>query len=389
MLLPISRAVLLAALAAALLGSHCVGIAVFLVDADVDDDGIVGAGDLAAVDACLGVDTTPPRPRYDPYGCPSRPPLEPCRAADVDLSGHVAAEDRALVEARLGLAVCNGSEALCERRFDQVAYATTHNAMAARFPPYEFSLLITNQCSGVPTQLAEGVRALMLDIHWWQAPEDPAPDLFLCHSSCDYGAQRLVDGLAEVRDFLDGNPGEVVSFLIETNADTEDREAEIRDAFAASGILDYAHEQAAGAAWPTLAEMIAAGRRLVVLTDDPSQAGCGAEPCLWYHYLWSELAFETPFSVAQAGQFTCDDLRGEPGNDLFILNHFLTQNVGAPYLAQRVNHDPLLTSRIRRCWDFQGRIPNFVTVDFYEIGDVRRAVNLFNYLWGQTGGAAP
>jgi hypothetical protein len=55
----------------------------------------------------------------------------------------------------------------------------------------------------------------------------------------------------------------VIAFIIETSAATQDMEAEIRDAFAASGILAYAHADG-GYGWPTLGEMIAADQRLVV-----------------------------------------------------------------------------------------------------------------------------
>jgi hypothetical protein len=385
------RAALLLPLLACLLGSQCSGIPVFLVDADRDDDGEVDADDVALVAGCQGADVSAPPPDVDFFGCPlPGDPPPACAAADVDRDGAVDADDLALVEDRLGRIVCNGSDELCGRRFDQVVHATTHNAMGAIFPPYSYSILFANQCSGVPTQLADGVRSLMLDIHWWQRPGDPAPDLFLCHSDCAFGSQRLVEGLSEVRAFLDARPGEVVSFIIETNADSSGREAQIRDAFAASGLLPHAHVQAPGAPWPTLAEMRAAGRRLVVLTDDSSNAGCGAvDPCPWYHYLWADFAFETPFQAASADEFTCDDLRGEPGNDLFVLNHFLTQNVGSPFFAQQVNHEPLLSSRALACWRHQGQVPNFVTLDYYEIGSLLRSVDLLNYLWGQTGGAAP
>jgi hypothetical protein len=280
---------------------------------------------------------------------------------------------------------------LCGRRFDQVAYATTHNAMAARFEPYLYSPLISNQCSGVPTQLAGGIRALMLDIHFYPPPDAEEPELLLCHSDCDFGSQLLVDGLAEIRAFLDAHPAEVIAFIIETNGDTAPMEAEIRDAFAASGILSYAHEQSPGAPWPTLGEMIAANRRLVVLTDDGDRSGCDADgaACPWYHYLWNDFAFETHFTYRSVDELSCADNRGTPGNDLFILNHFLTVNIGLPRFAQMINHDPLISRRARDCWAFHGRIPNFPTVDFYEIGSVVRTANLLNFLWGQTDGAAP
>ncbi len=377
---------------ALLLGSDCRGLLVFLPDADVDDDGLVDAADVAAVEACQGTVIAPPEIELLPAGCPLvvGPPPTGCESADVDASGRVDATDLGLVTQRLGRTVCNGSEALCGRRFDQVAYATTHNAMAARFAPYEYSILVSNQCDGPPAQLRDGIRALMLDFHWYQPPGAPAPSLHLCHAECGFGSQPLVEGLAEIRAFLDANPAEVIAFIVEINAGTAGREAEIRDAFAASGLLAYVHTQTPGAPWPTLQEMIDADRRLVVLTADSDASGCGdTDPCDWYHYLWGGFAFETPFSNATPADFTCADLRGAPGDDLFILNHFLTQNLGAPQLAEQVNHMPELASRSRECWRFQGQLPNFVTVDFYEIGDVVRATDLLNFLHAQTAGAPP
>jgi hypothetical protein len=97
------------------------------------------------------------------------------------------------------------------------------------------------------------------------------------------------------------------------------------------------------------------------------------------------VAFETDFDNATPADFSCVDNRGNPGSDLFILNHFLTQVVGQPALADQVNHEPYFGNRARDCWRFQGQIPNFVTVDFYEIGDllsVTRSLNLDYHRFG-------
>ena len=95
------------------------------------------------------------------------------------------------------------------------------------------------------------------------------------------------------------------------------------------------------------------------------------------------LAFETPFSLTFfVSGFTCEDLRGEPGNDLFILNHFLTRTIGHPSFAELVNFDPFFVERARECEAFHGRIPNFVTVDYHEIGDVFEVVAALNGLDG-------
>jgi hypothetical protein len=385
------RPLIAAAALATLASASCTGIPIFLADPDVDDDGVVTPADVALATACVGTELVTTPVSYDAGGCPVRPPPDAtgCEAADFDRNGRVTAGDVAAITAQLGNPVCNGAVELCDRPFDQVSYATTHNAMSARFPPQEFSVIISNQCSAVPTQLDDGIRALMLDIHFFFPEGAEWPDLYLCHSVCELGHQLLVDGLAEIRAWLDAHPAEVISFIIETNADTDGMEHWIRDAFDASGLLPYAHVQAPGTPWPTLGEMIAANERLVVLTDDATpNTLCDADgnPCPWYHHLWSSLAFETHFSNARPSDFSCSDNRGAPGNDLFILNHFLTVNVGAPHLAQQVNHDVLLSTRARQCWDEQGQIPNFPTVDFYEIGNVVRIANLLNFLWRPGGG---
>jgi len=319
---PLARAALALAALAALTTASC-GIPTFLLDLDIDDDGVVTQADVDAAIACVGT-VLPTAPiTYDFGGCPIRPEPDAtgCAPADVDRDGQVTLGDVGAIASQLGAHFCNGATELCDRRFDQVAYATTHNAMSARFDPYDFSIVISNQCSGVPTQLSDGIRALMLDIHLWDPDGSGNADLYLCHVDCNAGAQPLVDGLVEIREFLDAHPAEVISFIIETDADTGPMEDVIRDRFIESGITAYVHVQTPGTPWPTLAEMIASNERLVVLTDDSTpHTACDADgtPCPWYQYLWSSLAFETPFTFLRPSDFTCADNRGEPGNDLYI-----------------------------------------------------------------------
>jgi hypothetical protein len=109
--------------AAALGVGPCRGIPTFLVDADLDDDGLVTSSDLALATACIGSEIGLPEIQNDAGCCPVRigPPLSGCESADADRSGLVTPIDVALVADRLGQPVCNGSEALCGRRFDEVA----------------------------------------------------------------------------------------------------------------------------------------------------------------------------------------------------------------------------------------------------------------------------
>ena len=255
---------------------------------------------------------------------------------------------------------CNGSVELCDRRYDEVVYPTTHNAMSNA----EDGWSNPNQDFGIARQLDDGVRALMLDTHLWDG------EILLCHALCPLGSLPLVDGLGLIEDFLHANRGEVVTIIFESYI-TADQTAE---AFHAAGLDHYLHAQTPGEPWPTLRELIDADQRLIVFTDDD---GGGAYD--WYMDVWAH-AYETNFQATTIDDFTCDPNRGTPGNPLFIFNHFLTNTFAEPDQAPVVNADPFLLDRARECMDADGSLPNFVTVDFYDQGDLFEAVRALNGL---------
>ncbi len=61
-----------------------------------------------------------------------------------------------------------------------------------------------------------------------------------------------------------------------------------------------------------------------------------------------------------------------------MLNHFLGDPVAGIDLAERVNHDPMLLDRARRCMAESGHLPNFLAVDFYDVGDVFAVTDALN-----------
>lgn len=244
---------------------------------------------------------------------------------------------------------CNGSASRCGRRLDEVVFPTTHNAMATR----EERFAAANQRRALRTQVNEGIRGLMLDAHRWMG------DAWLCHGPCALGARRLAEGLCDLGQFLDENPAEVLVLILESYITGEELAGAMREA----GLLSSLHVQRVGEPWPTLGAMVASGRRVVVLDDR-------ADPALpWDLPVW-RFAQETPFSAERPEDLDCRMNRGSPDNGLFILNHFLTAPIAFEALAERVNRNPFLLDRARRCARERGRVPNFVTVDFYEIGDL-------------------
>jgi hypothetical protein len=257
---------------------------------------------------------------------------------------------------------CNGSAALCDRRFDEVVYPTTHNAMSSEAEGW----LAPNQYLGIERQLEDGVRGLMLDTHLWEG------DVLLCHGLCPWGSLPLVDGLGRIRAFLDRHRGEVVTLIFESYVTAEQTAA----AFAASGLDRYVVAHAPGTPWPTLRALIAADQRVVVFTDAPRAGGGGYD---WYMDVWAH-AWETHFSVARPEDFSCAGNRGDRDSPLFILNHFVTDTFAVPEVAPTVNANPFLIDRARQCQRASGHLPNFVTVDFYSVGDLFAAVRELNGL---------
>ena len=141
--------------------------------------------------------------------------------------------------------------------------------------------------------------------------------------------------------------------------------------FTEAGLANQLHLQDPSAPWPSLAEMIAAGRRLVVLTEQGADASVGLLP-MWTH------AFDTPFAAQTKEDLVCDLGRGDAANALFIFNHFLTAPLASPDLAETINHNPFFLERARACQERAGRIANFLTVDFYSIGDVLSVAQTLN-----------
>ena len=56
---------------------------------------------------------------------------------------------------------CNGASDSCNKRYDEVAYLTTHNAFNSGQDGFSFP----NHSTNIETQLNAGVRGLMIDVY--------------------------------------------------------------------------------------------------------------------------------------------------------------------------------------------------------------------------------
>jgi hypothetical protein len=288
--------------------------------------------------------------------------------------------------------VCNGHKELCDRPVNEVAFVTTHNAMSIA----DYGWIWPSHDGSVTNQLNAGVRAFMLDTHYWDdqawiesqldylPPEqqaavqdildvvelDQEDGTYLCHMMCGLGATDLTDTLVEIRRFLDDNPNEVVAIIFEDLLSTADTE----QAFAESGLdaLVYTHEP--DTPWPTLREMIDDDSRVLAMAED------AGPPPEWYLHAW-DYTEETPYSFSELADFddtSCEPNRGDTDKAFFLLNHWITRASPSRVDAAVLNDYEYLLERAQRCAGERGQIPNFVGVNFYLNGNVFEVVNELN-----------
>jgi hypothetical protein len=282
-------------------------------------------------------------------------------------AGRLGAAGAALLLAALALGgcgdapsanvACNGHRELCDRPFDQIAFAGSHNAMSNQ----DDGWVLPNQIHDMRTQLEEGVRVFLIDTHDFEG------GTWLCHEFCQLGKISLVDALTIFRVFMDEHPDEVLAFVIENGISSAETEA----AFVASDLVKYVYVHPPGHAWPTLREMIKAGTRLLVMAET------GHPPPAWYQYAY-DLSWDTPYSFVTEADFSCALNRGSRDNDLFQINHWLSNPLSVPANGELVNQFDVLWARVDGCRKETGRLPNFIAVDYVDIGDLFRVVDRLN-----------
>lgn len=285
---------------------------------------------------------------------------------------------------------CNGSPLLCDRPYNQVSYLTSHNAMASS----DRGFLGANQDPSITAQLDNGVRGLMLDLHYWTTPEEaepylasldpqtraawaplvtsfePHPGVWLCHEFCQIGADAAVTQLTQLRRWLADNPDDVVTLILEDDVSASDVQATIHAAGLDPWLLTPPKP---GRSWPTLGTMVEQHHTLVAFTQ---YAHLTTGPIRNFY----SMAAETPYAADKSSALTCLPGRGPATAPLFLVNNWITRGIPSRATALTVDRQPFLLDRIRRCQDVRGIRATFIAVDFAQVGSPLQVVDTLNGL---------
>jgi hypothetical protein len=290
---------------------------------------------------------------------------------------------------------CSGSSALCSKRLNDVVFPGTHNSYAASTEPGWY---FASQTYPIARQLADGVRAFLIDIH--SGVYDPATgrvrtDLaaegsdrnkvakqlpasalrvadrvaggvglgtlngpakpYLCHTLCELGSEPLDRELTAMATFLGRHPDEVVVVIVEDYVPP----STIEQAFAAAGLTHYVATLQENAPLPTVGELIKSDHRLLVFAEVD-----GGSPA-WYMRAFTFIQ-DTPLGALHPGQLSCARYRGAQDSPMLLLNHWIPPFPPSPAVNAQIGRAPFLRARISRCTRERHISGAIVAVDFYE-----------------------
>jgi hypothetical protein len=304
---------------------------------------------------------------------------------------------------------CNGHEALCSKRYNEVTFAATHDAYASDayvkssvksfIPGYRAVAYIgfVDQKTSITKQLEDGVRALDLRI----APSS-AGGYALCHArhsicqtekhflkkigeaikaglkfwekSARAEAKKKLDEalfnialafstpdavFGEIRKFVDGHPNDVVTVFAGLIGKTP--ASYLKELLDRHGLTKYLHQHTWGKPWATLGEMVESGKRLVVFGGGNNDAPDGSFPSVGAG--WQD-KWKSDQVVSDCGSSLPANL---PVDVITDFSHHLTMSI-ARLKERHLGKDfgtKDLVAHLQTCYRKHSRWPTYISVDFY------------------------
>ncbi|MEU1554961.1 phospholipase [Streptomyces scabiei] len=266
------------------------------------------------------------------------------------------------------------------RTLDQVAFLTSHNAFAngadGNFASFPVSLF-PNQSRGISRQLTDGVRGFMLDAY------TVSGQAVLCHNSCDGVGSPvpLATDLQRMVDFLKANPGQFATVFLEDYTSSDVLKASLASVRGLSDVL-YRPDQEGVArnGWPTMADLAARGKQLLVFSDRTRASDTSAGQAtrntfgVMYQREWTVENYWSMGGGLGGSDWSCYSRWGMSRplttdsaafHPLFVMNHFRDYTISG---TTETDNAKLGNRAQNFCTPAARKKPNYLAVDRYELG---------------------
>ncbi|RCH99607.1 hypothetical protein CU097_008476 [Rhizopus azygosporus] len=273
-------------------------------------------------------------------------------------------------------AECNGGHHLCNQAYNNVTFLVTHDSYALS------PSIAATQDNSITQQLNDGVRGIKLTAV--SVADETPSSVHVCHTLCEVlDGGPATDVLNEIAFWLKHNPKEVITIMWNNLHNIQP--TEIEQAYKASEIMPFVYTHDSSDKWPTLQEMIQSGKRVVNFIDSSARE----DDIPWLMDQFSRV-FETPFENTELQGFNCDVDRiasNKSSTDLmYVMNHFMYGVIEIAGFAIKtpvksnallVNSESLV-SHVDNCTAVLHKKPNFIEVDFYQLGEALSIVAKLN-----------
>ncbi len=287
-------------------------------------------------------------------------------------------------------------------RYNQACFLTAHNAYANYQEGWE---LYRQQKWSIKEQLSNGVRGIMLDTHHYGG------NIVFCHRQCS-GVhsfmrgittgllsaikspqhQKLRDTIMLIKQWLDENRNEIITIFFE-NWTTQSKLNQALLAYPQFASLVLSNKVwdplDHGGEWPTIKWMQKNNKRIVIFVED--KIGTSYSKEFLFRPLWDYVIEANPFSEwyplkdhfePTACRECASSARCENKNrSLYMLDFYGFVTSIATSQNRLLNSYETLKKVTRSCNVAKvahGKMPNFIALDFVDVGNAMKLINELN-----------
>lgn len=268
-------------------------------------------------------------------------------------------------------------------RYNEVCFLTAHNSFASKDEGFVF---YAQQKWTMLKQLENGVRALTIDTH------DHYGEIVLCHGKCgpifswqlgwSGTHKKFSEALETIVTWLKKNPEEIVTLFIKNHTNVNRIHQIVNNVPHAREMILTRQDgdpEYHGGFWPRLSWMIENNKRLVIFVESP--IGMHEHPLFWH--VWEHVIENQPgvLKTKALAQQRPESLAYNNKKRTILLFNFFGNITLPAFLAGIANHYKNLSRVIYKAIDYgltNGKMPNFINLDFVNRGNAMRFVNELN-----------